>query len=114
MKGGWFMRKTWFIPVLAVLMLTVVGCSRPLTQREEGGLIGGFIGAGSGAIIGSTVGHAAAGAAIGGPIGLIAGALIGDQMMSQANYTQRTDSNQSELERLRRENRRLRDQRAEW
>jgi uncharacterized protein YcfJ len=108
------MRKTWLIPILAVLTLGLVGCSSPLTQREQGGLIGGFIGAGSGAIIGSTVGHAAAGAAIGGPVGLIAGALIGDQMMSQANYHQRTDSNQAELERLRRENRRLREQRAEW
>jgi len=39
------------------------------------------LGAGAGAIIGSTVGHAAVGALIGGPVGLVAGALIGDQLM---------------------------------
>ncbi len=54
------------MPILVVLTVVLVGCSSPLTQREQGGLMGGFIGAGSGAIIGSTVGHAAAGAAIGG------------------------------------------------
>lgn len=105
------MRRTWFIPILVVLTVALAGCSSPLTQREQGGLVGGVLGAGSGAIIGSTVGHAAAGAAIGGPIGLIAGALIGDQMMAQSNsYHRRVDYEQAELERLRRENRRLRDQ----
>lgn len=110
------MKKTWFLPILVVLTVAVAGCSSPLTQREQGGLIGGVIGAGSGAIIGSTVGHAAAGAAIGGPMGLIAGALIGDQMMAQSYGYQRqaTYNNQAELERLRRENRRLREQQSEW
>ena len=108
------MRRIWFIPILLVLTLGLFGCSTPLTQREQGGLIGGVLGAGSGAIIGATVGHAAAGAAIGGPIGLIAGALIGDQLMSQSQYArQQVDYNQSELERLRRENRRLREQQLE-
>ena len=69
---------------------------------------------GTGAIIGSTVGHAAVGALIGGPVGLIAGALIGDQLMSQDrrqdDQQRQIDQNQSELERLRRENQRLRDQ----
>lgn len=99
----------WFFVAAAV-----AGCSAPLTQREQGGVIGGVLGAGSGAIIGSTVGHAAAGAAIGGPIGLIAGALIGDQLMAQSQGGQRqVDSNQAELDRLRRENRRLREQQTE-
>src|SRR4030095_11746173 len=56
---------------LAVLLVLSVGCTQPLTKREQGGLIGGGIGAASGAIIGSSVGHATAGALIGGPIGLL-------------------------------------------
>lgn len=107
-------RKTLFLFVAVLLAFAVAGCSAPLSQREQGGLIGGFIGAGSGAIIGSTVGHAAAGAAIGGPVGLIAGALIGDQLMAAGQTQQRqVDSNQAELDRLRRENRRLREQQLE-
>jgi uncharacterized membrane-anchored protein YhcB (DUF1043 family) len=58
------------------------------------------------------VGHAAVGALIGGPVGLIAGALIGDQLMGQGQRQEeqqrRIDQNQAELERLRRENERLR------
>lgn len=107
-------KKTLFLLVTLLLGLALSACSTPLTQREQGGLVGGFIGAGSGAIIGSTVGHAAAGAAIGGPVGLIAGALIGDQLMAQGQGPQRqVDANQAELERLRRENRRLREQQLE-
>jgi len=103
--------KGLFMLVLIFAVVAIAGCSTPLSQREQGGLLGGFVGAGGGAIIGSTVGHAAAGAAIGGPIGLIAGALIGDQMMAQSNHNQqRVNYDQSELERLRRENRRLKQQ----
>lgn len=99
---------------LLTLALVVAGCSAPLTQREQGGLVGGVLGAGSGAIIGSTVSHAAAGAAIGGPLGLIAGALIGDQLMASGQGQQRqVDYNQAELDRLRRENRRLKEQQLE-
>jgi uncharacterized protein YcfJ len=109
------MRKR-ILSIFALLALAIVvaGCSTPLTQREQGGLVGGVLGAGSGAIIGSTVGHAAAGAAIGGPLGLIAGALIGDQLMASWQGGQRqVDYNQAELERLRRENRRLKEQQLE-
>ena len=102
------------VSLLIFASLGAVGCSAPLSTREQGGLIGAGIGAGSGAIIGSTVGHAAVGALIGGPVGLLAGALIGDQLMSQGQHQQRQiDSNQSELERLRRENQRLREQQME-
>ena len=98
--------------LVAVLMTGSVGCSAPLSKREQGGLIGGGIGAGTGAIIGSTVGHAAVGALIGGPVGLIAGALIGDQLMNQDSrqdsQQRRIDQNHAELERLRQENERLR------
>lgn len=109
-------RKARFIIALLMLVFLVgsIGCSTPLSKREQGGLIGAGVGAGSGAIIGSTVGHTAAGALIGGPIGLLAGALIGDQLMGQEQqqYDQqrRIDQNQAELKRLRRENERLRGQ----
>ncbi len=100
------------VSLSAVLTLST-GCSQPLSKREQGGLIGGGIGAGTGAIIGSTVGHAAVGALIGGPVGLIAGAVIGDQLMSQDrrqdDQQRQIDANQAELEKLRRENRELRE-----
>jgi osmotically inducible lipoprotein OsmB len=99
------------------LFATVAACSTPITTREQGGLIGAGLGAGTGAIIGSTVGHAAVGALIGGPVGLIAGALIGDHLMGQEmrqqDLTIQSDQNQRELERLRRENERLRQERLE-
>lgn len=106
------MKKSLLFILVAVLVVGISSCAAPLNKRESGGLIGLGLGAGSGAIIGSTVGHAAAGAAIGGPVGLIAGALIGDQLMMMAQQNGRQtqyDSNQAELERLRRENRRLRE-----
>ncbi len=111
--------KTHFITtlLLAVSLLASVGCSAPLSTREQGGLVGAGLGAGTGAIIGSTVGHAAVGALIGGPVGLIAGALIGDQLMGlesrQDDQQRQINQNQSELERLRRENQRLRAQSGE-
>jgi hypothetical protein len=110
-------RTIYFSTILALLVFGLAGCSAPITTREQGGLIGAGLGAGTGAIIGSTVGHAAVGALIGGPVGLIAGALIGDQLMSQAQRPQdlavESEQNQREIERLRRENERLRDQRME-
>jgi phage tail tape-measure protein len=99
------------------LMFTTLGCSTSITTREQGGLIGAGLGAGTGAIIGSTVGHAAVGALIGGPVGLLAGALIGDRLMGleRRQYEQAiaTEENQREIERLRRENQRLREERFE-
>lgn len=107
-------KKSLWIFICVLLTAALAGCSSPITMREQGGVIGGVLGAGSGAIIGSTVGHAAAGAAIGGPMGLIAGALIGDQLMASGQGQQRqVDSSQAELDRLRRENRRLREQQLE-
>ena len=101
----------WLLPF--ALFLTT-GCSEPLTKREQGGLLGAGTGAGSGAIIGSTVGHAAVGALIGGPVGLIAGALISDQLMGQdkkqLEQQRQIDQNSDEIERLRKENQRLREQ----
>ena len=111
--------KTRFIRVvfLPALISLCMGCSEPLSKREQGGVLGLGAGAGTGAIIGSTVGHAAVGALIGGPIGLIGGALIGDQLMGQdkrQDDQQRViDRNRDELEQLRRENQRLRERGSE-
>jgi outer membrane lipoprotein SlyB len=98
---------------LTVALLTLsVGCTEPLTKREQSGLIGAGLGTAGGAIIGSTVGHAAAGALIGGPIGLLAGALVGDQLMGQEKrqdvQERELRENQAEIARLRREVERLR------
>ncbi len=103
---------------LLAMIFMIVGCSAPISTREQGGLIGAGLGAGTGAIIGSTVGHAAVGALIGGPVGLIAGALMGDHLMgldrTRQHQSVQSDQNQQEIERLRRENKRLQDQRTEW
>jgi osmotically inducible lipoprotein OsmB len=103
--------------VLISLVAVATGCSTPITTREQGGLVGAGLGAGTGAIIGSTVGHPAVGALIGGPVGLIAGALIGDHLMGQERRQQdqaiQSDQNEREIERLRRENQRLREERLE-
>ena len=99
---------------IVLTIMFAAGCSSPITTREQGGLIGAGLGAGTGAIIGSTVGHAAVGALIGGPVKLVAGALIGDQLMGQQHRQDeqqlQIDRNQAEVERLRRENERLREQ----
>lgn len=58
----------------AALLLTSVSCSRPLTTREKGALIGGA-GAGIGGLTGG-----GRGAAIGGPAGVLGGAVVGDQL----------------------------------
>jgi Glycine zipper len=113
------MRQQGLFILLAIFLFgATTACSGPLTTREKGGLIGAGLGAGGGAIIGSTVGYAAAGALIGGPVGLVAGALVGDHIMGReqqlAEQQKTIDINQAEIERLRRENERLRQQRAEW
>ena len=109
-------RRFFLAALSATLLFTAVGCAGgPLTTREKGAGLGAFLGAGSGAIIGSTVGHAALGAAIGGPVGLIVGALIGDQLMGQdqkqSEQQRQLDANQVEIERLKKENDRLKQQR---
>jgi outer membrane lipoprotein SlyB len=110
-------RKAIGAMALFSLIGTFAGCSSPISTREQGGLIGAGLGAGTGAIIGSTVGHAAAGALIGGPVGLIAGALIGDHLMGQERRQReqsvQVEQNQREIDRLRRENQTLREERFE-
>jgi len=106
--------------VASVMAGTILlsGCSGgSLSTREKGAGIGALGGAAAGGIVGAAVRHPAAGALIGGALGLGAGALIGDQLMSQdkkQNDQQlQIDRNRDELERLRRENLRLREQSGE-
>jgi hypothetical protein len=80
MSKGMRQTTTWVF--LVAFSTAIAGCAEPLSKREQGGLAGAGLGAASGAIIGSTVGRAGAGALIGEPIGLLAGALIGDQLMA--------------------------------
>ena len=90
-----------------------LGCSTPLTTREEGAGIGTLGGAAAGGLIGAAVGHAGAGAAIGGLLGLGGGALIGDQLqgqeMKQDEQHQRMDQQQREIDRQQREIERLKE-----
>jgi hypothetical protein len=57
------------------LLVTLVGCSTPLTTREKGALIGGGVGVGTGALLGGGTG-----AVIGGALGAGGGLLVGDQL----------------------------------
>ena len=94
------------LTISLVAFLTVsMGCTQPVTKREQDGLIDNDLGTTTGAIIGSATKHTTAGALIGGPIGLLASALIGDQLIEQ---DQKQEENQAEITRLRREVERLR------
>ncbi|MBI2023231.1 hypothetical protein HYT01_01560 [Candidatus Giovannonibacteria bacterium] len=92
--------------ILALLLSACAG--GPLTTREKGGLIGAGAGAAVGGLIGAATGHPAAGALIGGGLGLGAGALTGDHMQGAVAAE---EQRQRELEQLRRENERLRQER---
>ncbi len=98
------------IGVLAgALLITVAGCSQPLSTREKGALIGG----GGGALAGGLIGGGK-GAAIGGAIGALGGGLTGDQLQKQENIQadqqQQIDQQQRELQRQRREMERMKQQ----
>jgi len=67
--------------LVGTLLLTTVGCSEPLSPREQGALIGGAGGAGIGALAGG-----GKGAAIGGAAGALGGAVIGDQAQRRRSY----------------------------
>lgn len=107
-----FFKTLWFV---AAMVFVLAGCAGgPLSTRESGALIGAGGGAGVGAIIGNQTGHPGAGAAIGGALGLGAGALIGDQLQGRDNRRleneQRMRELELEIERLKREQERLRQQ----
>ncbi len=101
------MKRTLITLTVLLLVGGSLGCSRPLTTREKGAVVGTATGAGLGAIIGSATGHAGAGAGIGSLIGLGAGALIGDQLQGQeqiqAVQQDQLEQTQAEIERQRRE-----------
>jgi outer membrane lipoprotein SlyB len=107
-------RKSVLTYLALILFVTgFLGCSTPLTTREEGAGIGALGGAAAGGLIGAAVGHAGAGAAIGGLLGLGGGALIGDQLqgqeMKQDEQHQRMDQQQREIDRQQREIERLKE-----
>lgn len=91
------------------LLITMAGCSQPLTTREKGALVGGALGAGTGALIGG-----GRGAAIGGALGAVGGGLTGDQLQRQetiqAEQQRQIEQQQRELERQRQELERLKRQ----
>lgn len=107
MEEGVHMKYVRPVAMAALLVLSLAGCSEPLTTREKGAALGTFGGAGLGAIIGSATGHAGAGAGIGAALGLVGGALIGDQLQArdkrEAEQQRQMQATQAELERQRRE-----------
>ena len=62
----------------ATVLVTSLGCSTPLSTREQGALLGGGAGLGVGALVGGGTG-----AAIGGAAGALGGAVVGDQMQNR-------------------------------
>ena len=91
----------------AIVALSLMGCSEPLTTREKGALVGTVGGAAVGGIVGSAVGHPGTGAAVGGAAGLGAGALIGDRVQAiekqQTELDRQMKQNELELQRQREE-----------
>jgi len=67
------------------LMLTVEACSQPLSNREQGALIGGGAGAAGGALIGGVTGAPGTGALIGGAAGAVGGGLVGNERDRRRN-----------------------------
>lgn len=94
------------------LLATSIACaplSRPPTQREQTAAVGGLAGGAGGAIIGSFAGSAVAGGLFGIPLGAVTGWYVGDYMARQERMAQlRMEEREEELNRLRRENERLR------
>jgi hypothetical protein len=94
MKDRDFGGRSGVTVTIGALLVSILGCSQPLSTREKSTLAGGGIGAASGAVIGAMVGAPAAGAAIGGGLGAGAGALTGDQVQSR---DEKLDSQQRQL-----------------
>jgi hypothetical protein len=96
------------------LMSSVSGCgmiNTPLTQREQTTGIGALAGGAAGALIGSFAGSAVAGGLFGIPLGAVAGFLVAEQLERGGRSEQAAlDDRDAEIQRLRRENERLRRQ----
>lgn len=94
------------IPVLAVCVLGMTGCSS-MSNTGKGALIGGGGGAGVGAGLGALIGGgkgAAIGAAIGAAVGTGAGVLIGKKMDKQQAELQAELAKQAEIKQVTDEN----------
>lgn len=79
--------RSRFLPTVALLAITVVGCA---SHADRGAAIGGLGGAGIGALIGEGSGHGAEGALIGGALGALGGSAIGSEKDRQdADYRSR-------------------------
>ena len=91
----------------AIVALSLMGCSEPLTTREKGALVGAVGGGAVGGIVGCALGHPGTGAAVGGAAGLGAGALIGDRVQAiekqQTELDRQMKQNELELQRQREE-----------
>ncbi len=88
------------IPVLAVCVLGMTGCSS-MNNTGKGALIGGGGGAGVGAALGALIGGgkgAAIGAGVGAAVGAGAGALIGKKMDKQQAELQAELDKQAQIE----------------
>ncbi len=88
------------IPVLAVCVLGMTGCSS-MNNTGKGALIGGGGGAGVGAALGAFIGGgkgAAIGAGVGAAVGAGAGALIGKKMDKQQAELQAELDKQAQIE----------------
>lgn len=101
------------IPAIAIagILVGASGCgtlSTPPTQREQAAGVGALAGGAGGAIIGSMAGGAVAGGLVGMPLGAVAGYYVGDQMSRRNEMANIQNERDQELDRLRRENARLR------
>jgi len=93
--------------VVAVVLLSFIGCTQPGEQIGVGAATGGVIGAGLGAIIGNQVGNAGTGLAIGAAAGAATGGLIANAFEAQGKAIKTQD------EAIERQEQRLAAQRAE-
>jgi osmotically inducible lipoprotein OsmB len=84
--------------LMSLLLLLLASCSRPLTTREKGTVVGGSVGAATGAVLGATAGAPSAGAAVGGAAGAAGGAWVGDRLQA-LNHQFRAQQRQTEQRR---------------
>lgn len=81
-KGRIGMKKFVIIGMIAVLVVSAIGCQ--LSQSQKGAIMGSSAGAIIGAAIGKNNGNTAVGAIVGAAVGGAAGAYIGNYMDKQA------------------------------
>lgn len=92
------MKTKWMIPIVAILVIGLVGCAS-MSKKEKGALIGGTAGAVLGGVIGKQSDNTAIGAILGAAVGGATGAIIGDYMDDQAEEMQK-DLEGAKIERV--------------